>query len=112
VVAVEVGRLVLEGRPPVEADEILWTTQASPARWLAEAGLPRDAAGFLVVDDRLRVVGHDDVFAAGDTIAFSAHPLPKSGVYAVRAGPVLADNIRRTLIGKPLRPFRPQRDPL
>jgi selenide, water dikinase len=110
--AVEVGRLVLQGGPPVEADEILWTTQASPPRWLAEAGLPVDAAGFLAVDDRLRVVGHDEVFAAGDAIAFSARPLPKSGVYAVRAGPVLADNIRRTLIGKPLRPFRPQRDAL
>src|SRR5262249_44867142 len=64
VVAVEAGRLVLDGRPPIDADETLWTTQASPARWLAEAGLPLDAAGFLAVDDRLRVVGHDDVFAA------------------------------------------------
>jgi selenide,water dikinase len=109
VVAVEVGRLVLDGRPPIEADEILWTTQASPPRWLAQAGLPLDAVGFLAVDDRLRVVGRDDVFAAGDTIAFSARPLPKSGVYAVRAGPVLADNIRRALTGRPLRPFRPQR---
>ena len=60
----------------------------------------------------LRVVGRDDVFAAGDTIAFAARELPKSGVYAVRAGPVLADNIRRTLTGRPLRRFRPQRDAL
>src|SRR5262245_54819717 len=112
VAAVEAGRLVLHGLPPIEADEILWTTQASPARWLAQAGLPLDAAGFLAVDDRLRVVGHEDVFAAGDTISFAARALPKSGVYAVRAGPVLADNIRRTLTGKPLRPFRPQRDAL
>ena len=60
----------------------------------------------------MRVVGRDDVFAAGDTIAFGPRELPKSGVYAVRAGPVLADNIRRTLTGRPLRPFRPQRDAL
>jgi selenide,water dikinase len=112
VVAVEAGRLKLNGRPPIGADETLWTTQASPARWLADAGLPLDALGFLAVDETLRVVGHGDVFAAGDTISFSARPLPKSGVYAVRAGPVLADNIRRTLTGKPLRPFRPQRDAL
>ena len=112
VTGVEAGRLLLDGHAPVEADEILWTTQAAPARWLAQAGLPLDAKGFLKVDQNLRVVGHADVFAAGDTIAFATRELPKSGVYAVRAGPVLADNIRRTLIGKVLRPFRPQRQAL
>jgi selenide,water dikinase len=109
---VEPGRLILDGRPPVEADEILWTTQAAPAGWLARTGLPLDGDGFLQVDDTLRVVGHDDLFAAGDTISFCARALPKSGVYAVRAGPALADNIRRTLTGRAVRPFRPQRDAL
>ena len=112
VIAVETGRLVLDGHAAIEADEILWTTQAAPARWLAQSGLPADTRGFLKVDDMLRVAGLHEVFAAGDTIAFSARELPKSGVYAVRAGPALADNIRRTLIGRSLRPFRPQREAL
>src|SRR5262249_16813712 len=34
VTAVEAGRLILEGYGPIAADEILWTTQATPARWL------------------------------------------------------------------------------
>ncbi len=89
VTKVEEGRLLLDGHAPVEADEILWTTQAAPARWLAKTGLPLDQNGFLQVDENLRVVGHDDIFAAGDTIAFTPRALPKSGVYAVRAGPVL-----------------------
>jgi selenide, water dikinase len=112
VTRVEAGRLVLAGYGPLAADEILWTTQAAPARWLAKAGLPLDARGFLRVDQTLRVVGRDDVFAAGDTIAFSGRELPKSGVYAVRAGPTLAENIRRTLTGRSLRRFRPQREAL
>jgi selenide, water dikinase len=112
VTGVAAGRLVLDGRAPIEADEILWTTQAAPARWLAQAGLPLDPRGFLQVDETLRVAGHGDLFAAGDTIAFPTRELPKSGVYAVRAGPVLADNIRRRLTGRPLRPFRPQREAL
>src|SRR4029450_7753166 len=62
--------------------------------------------------ETLRVVGHDDVFAAGDTIAFSGRELPKSGVYAVRAGPPLAATLRRTLAGRSLRRFRPQREAL
>jgi selenide,water dikinase len=112
VVGVEAGRLLLQDRPPVEADEILWTTQAAPAGWLAETGLPLDERGFLAVRDTLQVVGRDEVFAAGDTIAFTPRPLPKSGVYAVRAGPVLAENIRRLLTGRRLRRFKPQRDAL
>jgi selenide,water dikinase len=112
VTQVEAGRLLLDGHAPVEADEILWTTQAAPARWLAGTGLPLDARGFLKVEDSLQVVGHADVFAAGDTIAFAARELPKSGVYAVRAGPVLAENIRRSLTGRTLRPYRPQREAL
>jgi selenide, water dikinase len=112
VTRVEHGRMVLDGRPPVAADEILWTTQAAPARWLAKTDLPLDARGFLAVDEYLRVAGHDNAFAAGDTIAFTPRSLPKSGVYAVRSGPVLAENIRRVLTGRPLKRFRPQRDAL
>ena len=80
-------------------------------------GSPRPASssmrsGFVRVDACLRAEDRNDVFAAGDIAAFGPRDLPKSGVYAVRAGPVLADNIRRTLTGEPLRPFRPQREAL
>ena len=112
VIGVEAGRLLLAGAPQVEADEILWTTQAAPASWLAQSGLPVDPRGFVRVDETLRVVGQDRIFAAGDIVAFPTRALPKSGVYAVREGPVLARNIGRALAGRPLRRFRPQRDAL
>jgi selenide,water dikinase len=113
VVAVEPGAAVLAGeRGRIAADEILWTTEASPAGWLAATGLALDAQGFIRVDATLRALGRDDVFAAGDTIAFDPRPIPRSGVYAVRAGPVLAHNIRAALTGGRLRPYRPQRDAL
>ena len=98
------------GQATLPADEVLWTTEAAPAAWLAETGLALDPGGFLRVDAMLRATGCQDVFAAGDMVAFDPGPIPRSGVYAVRAGPVLADNLRATLLGRALRPYKPQRD--
>lgn len=109
-VAAEGVRLA-DGRH-LPADEILWTTQAEPAAWLAASGLPCDAAGFLRVGATLQAVGHAGIFAAGDTIAFDPRPIPRSGVFAVRAGPVLAANLRAVAAGRAPRPWQPQRDAL
>lgn len=114
VVAVDAAGVTLDSAPPrhLAADEVLWTTEAAPAAWLTETGLALDPRGFLRVDAMLRAAGQRAIFAAGDIIAFDPGPIPRSGVYAVRAGPVLAENIRALAMGGPLRPFRPQRDAL
>ena len=70
-----------------------------PRRGSRTPGSTLDPDGFVRVDACLRAEGRDDVFAAGDIASFCPRALPKSGVYAVRAGPVLADNIRRPLTG-------------
>jgi selenide,water dikinase len=115
VTRVEAGVVIAQaaaGERRIAADEILWTTEAGAASWLATTGLALDPRGFLRVDAMLRATGREDVFAAGDTVAFDPAPIPRSGVYAVRAGPVLAANLRATLVGRRLRAYRPQRDAL
>ncbi|MGH1357032.1 MAG: selenide, water dikinase SelD [Thalassovita sp.] len=77
--------------------------------WLAETGLPLHE-GFVIVEPTLQVKGHPDLFAVGDCAHLAHAPRPKAGVYAVRAAPILHDNLRATLTGHNMRPFKPQKD--
>lgn len=78
--------------------------------WLAQSALPLTEDGFIRVAPDLRVLGRDDLFAVGDCAHMDHAPRPKAGVFAVRAAPVLRDNLAAVLTGRPTRPFRPQRD--
>src|SRR5262249_35820981 len=91
---------------------IFWTTQASPAPWLANTELALNEEGFIRVQRTLQSTSHVGVFAAGDVAVIEGHRLPRSGVYAVRSGRPLAGNLRRFLAGEPLVPYKPQRDAL
>ncbi len=109
VVAVESGVLVCADGSRLAADETFWVTGVEAPRWTRESGLAVDAAGFIEVGPTLQSVSHDDVFAAGDVAALGFAPRPKSGVFAVRAGEVLARNLPAWIRGERLRRFRPQR---
>lgn len=102
------GLLLPDGRE-IEANHVIAATGAVPPGWLRRLGPALDERGFIRVDDTLRSVSHPDIFAAGDVCARSGTPLERSGVHAVRAGPVLAANLRAALAGEPLRRFMPRR---
>ncbi|MEP0201174.1 MAG: selenide, water dikinase SelD [Halioglobus sp.] len=90
-------------------DQLFWCTGAAAAPWVGASGLDVDGRGFLQVDDQLRALNSDQVFAAGDIATQVNHPRPKAGVYAVRQAPVLAHNLRAALNATPLRQHRPQK---
>ncbi|WAJ26268.1 FAD-dependent oxidoreductase [Antarcticirhabdus aurantiaca] len=94
-------------RRSVRANAVIWVTESAAPPWLAASGLACDARGFVLVDEALRSRSHPSIFAAGDVAALP-QPRPKAGVFAVRAGPVLAENLRRALTGETLRAYRPQ----
>ena len=87
---------------------VLWAAGAQAQHWPQRSGLATDAQGFIAVDAQLRSLSHPEVHAAGDCAAW-VQPLPKSGVYAVRMGPVLTRNLRAALGQGSAATYTPQR---
>jgi len=88
----------LERNVPQAAPADLACTGSRAPAWLAAAGLPVDAAtGRVVTTASLQVLEHPHLFAAGDCAVVAGAPRPASGVWAVRATPVLATNLQRSL---------------
>lgn len=92
----------------VECDRAFWVTQASAPNWLAESGLKTDTEGFVLVRDTLQTLFDDNIFAAGDVATMVNYVRPKAGVFAVRQGKPLFENLQRLLLEKPLKPYKPQ----
>ena len=107
-VGIEEQKLVLENGIKFEADHVIWAGHAKAATWLPKSGLKLDQKGFIAVNNYLQSCSHRDIFAVGDCASLEHCPGPKSGVFAVRQGPVLAQSIRRKLLGKMLRAYKPQ----
>ena len=97
------------GREQMGCDRIFWVTQAAAPAWIRASGLTVDERGFMVVDATLRSPSHPRVFGAGDVATMQGQPRPKAGVFAVRQGPPLAQNLSLVLQGKAPQAFVPQR---
>jgi selenide,water dikinase len=106
---VKSDRVMLDDNSSLPADAVIWVTTAAGPEWLSASGLDVDEAGFVKVGNDLQSLSHEQVFAAGD-VASLPDSRPKSGVFAVRQGPVLARNLRAAATGKPLHRYRPQKN--
>ena len=91
------------------ADFVALTTGAKAHGWLTNTDLTL-TDGFIAIDETLRSISHNHVFATGDTAHYIDRPLPKAGIYAVRQGAILAANILAVSRGEPLSAYTPQSD--
>jgi len=98
----------LQSGAQLPADLALLLTGAAAPAWPRLGGLSTDEGGFILVSPSLQSLSHPSICAAGDVAAY-ASARPKSGVYAVRAGPVLAANLRALCEGRAPRDWTPQR---
>jgi NADH dehydrogenase len=117
------GRLVTDVRPgevvltaadgtteTLRAGTVVWAAgvQASglAATLAAATGAQTDRAGRIVVRPDLTVPGHPEITALGDMVRIGdSRPLGVAPV-AIQQGHYVAKRIRRTLEGRPARPFR------
>ncbi|MCA9265324.1 MAG: selenide, water dikinase SelD, partial [Planctomycetales bacterium] len=105
--------VVMAAGESLPADIVIWAASARGPSLLSQLGLATDERGFLLTRSTLQTVDVPDLFAVGDTGTIQEYltdPTPKAGVYAVRQGPVLWENMRRRLEKRPLTHYRPQHD--
>ena len=111
VAAAEDGGVRLESGEVVPADSLIWAVGAGSLDVFRDSGLSLHEHGFVLTRPTLQTLGDDRIFAVGDCATLEDWPAtPKAGVYAVRQGPFIADNLRRAVAGRPLRRYRPQPD--
>ena len=104
------ARHVVLGRGTrLECDAPVLAIGSSAPPWLRDSGLALDERGFVATGPTLQSRSHPEVFAAGDVATRTDAPHPRSGVYAVRAGPPLALNLRRFVAAGALEPWHPQK---
>ena len=109
VVEVQENQVILDDGSAIPADAVIWVTTASAPDWPKLSGLDVDKQGFIKVDKSLQSTSHKGIFAAGD-IASLPDSRPKSGVFAVRQGPVLEKNLRSIATGGGLKTYHPQKN--
>lgn len=107
VAAATAGSLSLASGAVLAFDRLILATGLVAHPLTGMLGLP--AGDGLLVAPTLQSVGDPWIFAAGDCAEIVGCPLPKLGVYGVRAGAVLAGNLLATAEGKTLSRYRPHR---
>lgn len=86
------------GENEVQFDLLLWATGASPHPFIQESSSDTLSVsdGYILVSKTLQSISCQDIFASGDCNQFVDFPSrfpPKAGVYAVREGAILIQNI-------------------
>jgi selenide,water dikinase len=102
--------LLLEDGDTLTVDLAVWASGAAAPGILTTLGLPVDENGFLLVDQNLQSTGGLPIFAVGDAAALPFDYVTKAGVYAVREGPILWENLQRILREETLVAYKPQRN--
>jgi len=94
----------------IEGGIFIWAGGVKAPELVRGSGLPVGYNGRIKVDDYLRTIEHVDIFAAGDLASVvdseSGHALPALAQVALQEGASVAHNLRATIEGRALEPFK------
>ncbi len=110
VTAVDSAGVRLQDGTLLESDMTFWVASAEANDFLRSVDLPQDERGFLLTRPTLQSVRRDNIFVVGDSGTIDERRTDKAGVFAVRQAPVLWNNLQRSLQGKPLQEYKPQKN--
>ena len=80
-------------------DLVIWAAGVSGSPLLREWGLPIGRGGRIEVNEDLRVIGHENIFACGDASLAVDNPLPQLAQPAIQTGKFAGRQIARLYRG-------------
>lgn len=89
----------------LDSDIVVWASGVGAHPVVNEWGLPMGRGGRILMNPDLTVVGHDDIFAAGDAALCEANPSPQLAQPAIQMGELVAKNINAQESGAALEDF-------
>jgi NADH:ubiquinone reductase (H+-translocating) len=104
------GSITLSSKEEIATETFVWTAGATPSPILKELPIRHDSRGAVLVDGTLALPGYRNVWALGDCASVpniaTGKVCPPTAQAATRQAALLAKNIRASLRGRRLEPFR------
>lgn len=94
----------------ISYDKLFWVSSAQASGWPQKAGFQCDPSGFIYTHSTLQTLSHPMIFAVGDASHILGAPRPKAGVFSVRQGKDLYQNLIALLTDKKLKAHKPQKN--
>lgn len=98
--------VILKDGRKLECTVPIWATGAEPQVVNRESAEIEQTNGYFKVNDFMQSTSHKNIFAGGDCVTMESYEgknfPPKAGVYAVRAGPIISQNVVNFIKGEPL----------
>jgi NADH:quinone reductase (non-electrogenic) len=104
--AVEEERIVLNDGTMLSCGLVVWSTGIGPTGLIRSLSFGKSRATRVLTDGYLRVVGEENIFAAGDCATPADVNYPATAQVAQQEGKYLARQFNRIARNKPVLPFR------